>query len=891
MIDEASPVGSIAEENETPRHSGQPDELQKPVAGTGAEEKQDEEQDIRPSKRLRTSRVSRACDQCRSKKDKCDGLQPTCSTCTLLSRSCTYRSSPRKRGVPTGYIRTLELLWGIVFSEIKGSENAAQVLLRTKDIPRHLAVVSRDGESRDTYLSAWKTSVVLKDIERILDQREGDTSPIDFDEVSKIPSGTGEQTRIDASQHCEWQVPNTQKWEGNSTIPLQSPNRLLKLDHPTMRSPASIDSASRGTRSETESRLIADVQSSNIEVASSLHSPGPYLPRRTFELPLHIPMIAWRLFDIYFSYTHCWFPIIEKHDILRTAFSYSQRDTNITASQSESGDHATMWAVLALAAIQDISAVPHGMIRDSKREEEPESNTYYDIAKTLIPSEDAKYEIGHVQALLILSLMKFGNQDLASAWLLIGHATRMALYLELDHPVSESSAGHKINNRRKHVFLGCFILETVVASQLGRLPQLRKEHIARINQLEEDGLDEWQPWEDLVDFIPDKTSRISICQGPSHIMSTFKRLLSIASILNDICCYKDEKETRVSSWRLVDVQLQRWRAELPESFCIQQDKTQSTLLAPHILGLHLAYRYTTALLYQSVSNNPNIGDAAEREFRIQLTNNCERIVDLLQRYIECYSISATSPIFEAYLSLASCLSCERQNKEQLHRDLTLNHKMQSLSSRLRHVWTKRESQNPRSKSDSIIARTKTSDLGEDMEHLKTFNNPHLSGGTAMDSGLLADSSIPHVSYTAQDIHEREYLTNNERSSIISPWNMLLGATVASNLETDTMSKHQIASVIPAQPIGGYLDPTIARKGPATAGFNPTIPSTASFGGNTDSVFNSPTSSTQLPPREPSDLRMPSHNQGNNDSYRDQPTSSSDLDALFDELASYEATEM
>lgn len=121
--------------------------------------------------------------------------------------------------------------------------------------------------------------------------------------------------------------------------------------------------------------------------------------------------------------------------------------------------------------------------------------------------------------------------------------------------------------------------------------------------------------------------------------------------------------------------------------------------------------------------------------------------------------------------------------------------------------------------------------------------------------------------------------------------MLLGATVASNLETDTMSKHQIASVIPAQPIGGYLDPTIARKGPATAGFNPTIPSTASFGGNTDSVFNSPTSSTQLPPREPSDLRMPSHNQGNNDSYRDQPTSSSDLDALFDELASYEATEM
>ncbi|KAK9765067.1 hypothetical protein K7432_006910 [Basidiobolus ranarum] len=54
------------------------------------------------------SRTSRACDLCRRKKVKCDGLKPTCSNCSTLSHDCTYLDKPRKRGPQTSQPKALE---------------------------------------------------------------------------------------------------------------------------------------------------------------------------------------------------------------------------------------------------------------------------------------------------------------------------------------------------------------------------------------------------------------------------------------------------------------------------------------------------------------------------------------------------------------------------------------------------------------------------------------------------------------------------------------------------------------------------------------------------------------------------------------------------------------
>ncbi|EPQ26765.1 uncharacterized protein PFL1_05744 [Pseudozyma flocculosa PF-1] len=53
-------------------------------------------------------RVSRACDQCFTRKDKCDGLHPVCSICRRLSIPCTYQRPERKRGPVQGIRQKLE---------------------------------------------------------------------------------------------------------------------------------------------------------------------------------------------------------------------------------------------------------------------------------------------------------------------------------------------------------------------------------------------------------------------------------------------------------------------------------------------------------------------------------------------------------------------------------------------------------------------------------------------------------------------------------------------------------------------------------------------------------------------------------------------------------------
>jgi hypothetical protein len=47
------------------------------------------------------------------------------------------------------------------------------------------------------------------------------------------------------------------------------------------------------------------------------------------EMP-DLPSETWHLIDVYFSYTHSWLPIIEKHDLLKTSYQYSQNRSSLS---------------------------------------------------------------------------------------------------------------------------------------------------------------------------------------------------------------------------------------------------------------------------------------------------------------------------------------------------------------------------------------------------------------------------------------------------------------------------------------------------------------------------------------------------------------------------------
>lgn len=59
-------------------------------------------------------RSSRACDQCRKTKSKCErgsGDKPQCKSCALAGTACTFLGPSYKRGPPKGYIHAIEQRW------------------------------------------------------------------------------------------------------------------------------------------------------------------------------------------------------------------------------------------------------------------------------------------------------------------------------------------------------------------------------------------------------------------------------------------------------------------------------------------------------------------------------------------------------------------------------------------------------------------------------------------------------------------------------------------------------------------------------------------------------------------------------------------------------------
>ncbi|KAL0253074.1 DNA-binding transcription factor cat8 [Diplodia seriata] len=65
------------------------------------------------------TRIAQACDRCRSKKIRCDGIRPSCSQCTNVGFECKTSDKLSRRAFPRGYTESLEERVRILESEIR----------------------------------------------------------------------------------------------------------------------------------------------------------------------------------------------------------------------------------------------------------------------------------------------------------------------------------------------------------------------------------------------------------------------------------------------------------------------------------------------------------------------------------------------------------------------------------------------------------------------------------------------------------------------------------------------------------------------------------------------------------------------------------------------------
>jgi hypothetical protein len=65
------------------------------------------------------ARIAQACDRCRSKKIRCDGIRPSCTQCTNVGFECKTSDKLSRRAFPRGYTESLEERVRVLEGEVR----------------------------------------------------------------------------------------------------------------------------------------------------------------------------------------------------------------------------------------------------------------------------------------------------------------------------------------------------------------------------------------------------------------------------------------------------------------------------------------------------------------------------------------------------------------------------------------------------------------------------------------------------------------------------------------------------------------------------------------------------------------------------------------------------
>lgn len=598
---------------------------------TGQEQILPKVEDLNTSKSKQgpRKRVSQACDRCRSRKDKCDGRKPSCSTCTTHGRVCSYDTNVKKRGLPEGYVRGLEKLWGLAIRDVRGvEENILLVITGENRDDAFLTDWNDEGHS-DNLVEVWRKSKISKELERLLSSTEQQTPE------NRKRKHTDSNTR-----------PETRSWLPTNHINNQDPREPARssfIDQKPDIYPkdSSLEQAELPHTYESRNGSLGGEE----RMLNSPYQYGPSSKRRAVSVDcLELPSEAWHLINVYSSYTHPWLPIIERQDLLRSTYQYLRKPDDFSITGAGSGNHAVLWAVIAYAKFQHraINNIPHA--QGPVAEVVWTAERMYDHARLLIPDEEGVFELGHVQALLVLALANIGNGHLSRAWLLVGQAVRIAIDMGLGRQSDDILMALKSPSRTRHVFLGCFILDTIIATRLGYRPHLRAEDVEQVGPVEEEGLDEWDPWPDCL-----TVCRNSPASRPASILSTFNRFVKLIQVLNEATCVWDSPQ-RVQSVKGLVHKLYVWSQAQPSPLNFDSnsmDSKQGMAPLPHHYNLQIAY-YNTLSTLQLISDSQD-KESANVEFS---TQSARQIAELLIQHSSNFGLLIIPPTFEYFVKTA-----------------------------------------------------------------------------------------------------------------------------------------------------------------------------------------------------------------------------------------------
>lgn len=230
------------------------------------------------------SRIAQACDRCRSKKIRCDGVRPCCTQCKNVGFECKTSDKLSRRAFPRGYTESLEDRVRALESEVRDLKN----LLDERD--EKIEVLSRIHSFGTPRQKAQSTPSPASSSGAV---SETSRSPLSSEEVK--PS-------------------------------LVDTERVISIQHPTKASgsppfagPSSVRAFSSTLTSKLEARGIS---SSSFSTKALTSFPARNYQRKASSLQSPPRLVSDQLVNIYFQEWAPLYPVVHRSTILKAYDRY-----------------------------------------------------------------------------------------------------------------------------------------------------------------------------------------------------------------------------------------------------------------------------------------------------------------------------------------------------------------------------------------------------------------------------------------------------------------------------------------------------------------------------------------------------------------------------------------
>ncbi|KAH8705909.1 putative C6 transcription factor [Talaromyces proteolyticus] len=517
-----------------------------------------------PATKRRKTRL--ACDECRNKKIKCDGVRPLCGACTKKGWSeqkCVYNNADRRDwagmrqlvGQLQGRIRSLE---HEIAEPMPGSES--QVL------------VSRPPQQQHPVLTGSDYSRLLYDVGIAFFNCSDETLPMQTSVAPNRQDPTQllyhpKESQISASQDVSLTSSRIADCPDNSTVPERDDSISI---HDRSRGVSAIVGAVTGEEQNhsfhgtssavTFMQEIRQAINARVGVSPASGHDG-YQNNQTFNYVSHqqrssagfvrkrlasdyvLPprKLADELFQTYWVYVYPLYPFLDKKSFMQSYNSIWTGDWPSTSTSSSSTPVLGVDEPTAICTFNMVLALAcqysHAVEEESRRDT---AKTFFFRAKDCLqfdPVDSSNHSIHLVQALLLFGqyLQSIGSPH--EAWGAIGVATRICH--ELGFHLKNESTIQTVREREtvRRVYHGCVMMDRMLSMNLGRPPMVS---VSMADSLPLP-LDFDEDWEDGRDNRTAETSERA-SKGPSTL-SFFTHSAKLYSIMHKILLsiYPDEK--------------------------------------------------------------------------------------------------------------------------------------------------------------------------------------------------------------------------------------------------------------------------------------------------------------------------------------------------------------